>query len=153
MYCINFNMLLSTQPWRDRIFMTSIKYLTIGSIWLGHVRSWVLPSCRLAFLRHFSEITTQLSGLCCLLDSIQEPSSPFQICLPPMCLLATVDHNSRAKRSSKKWEVAKLTASKGGLLVLFFKLRKKMIPWVRLEKDLVLIHIKKKSVSSCYSKY
>lgn len=32
MYRIDFNMLRSTQPWQDGIFMTSIKYLTIGSM-------------------------------------------------------------------------------------------------------------------------
>jgi len=47
----------------------------------------------------------------------------------------------------------KINSEQGRFASSFFKLRKKMIPWVRLEKDLVLIHIKKKSVSSCYSKY
>lgn len=125
---------MSTQPWQDRIFMTSVKYLTIGSLLLIKFVQYLIGTCKdlgfalccLALLRHFSEISGWLSGPCCPLDSIQELYSAFQKCSPQMCLLATVDHNSRARRSSKKWEVAKLRASKRFLLDLFLSSGKKL---------------------------
>lgn len=156
MYRIDFNMLRSTQPWQDGIFMTSIKYLTIGSMLkivqdlMGLVRTRGLPFCCLTFLRHFSEVGSWARGLRCLWDSIQELLSALQKYSPQVSSWAATGHNSRARRSAKKWEAAKLRASKGFLLG-FSKLRK-IIPQVRLGKDLVLIHINK-SVSSCYSEY
>lgn len=146
MYCINFNMLMSSQPWKDSIFMISIKYLTIGGM-LKIVQYLTGMWKDLGF--DFSWFLKVLQWNCCSLGSIQELYSAFPNCSPQTCWFAAADRCWRTRRSSKKWEVAKLTASKEFLWVLFLSSGKKnLFPWVRLEKGLVLIHINKKTVSS-----
>lgn len=87
-------------------------------IWLGYsVTGVCLPAAWLSF---FTSVKSRVRGMCCSLETLQELCPAFQKQPPHMWLLATVDHNSRTRRCSKKWEVAKLRASKGFFFLWFF---------------------------------